>query len=112
MIAFKLDYHGKVFGFTEDEDQHFFRMYLSYLSQLKHDDMHHWSAEEVAFYNKVSFPIGKDTSRERIYLKLVQLFHSSKSLPESVRTLLDGGFPEFNDWYSAIQSRTFSIEDQ
>jgi hypothetical protein len=31
MIAWKYDYHGAIFGFTDPQDQHFFRVYLSYL---------------------------------------------------------------------------------
>jgi hypothetical protein len=31
MIAWKFDYHGAPFGFTDPQDQQFFRVYLSYL---------------------------------------------------------------------------------
>ena len=31
MIAWKFDYHRAPFGFTDPQDQHFFRVYLSYL---------------------------------------------------------------------------------
>ncbi len=102
MIAKKLDFNGNVFGFTDSEDQHFFRMYLSYLSQFKYDDLPHWSEEELAFYNKRSFTITKDSSREDIYAKLVTVFQKAKVLPERLRNLLDGGFPEFNHWYSVV----------
>jgi len=74
MVAKKLDYDGNVFGFTDPEDQHFFKMYLSYLTQFKYDDLPHWSEEELAFYNKRSFTITKDSSREDVYAKLVTAF--------------------------------------
>ena len=34
MIAWKFDYHGAPFGFTDPNDQHFFRVYMSYLEQI------------------------------------------------------------------------------
>jgi hypothetical protein len=34
MIAWKYDYHGALFGFTDPQDQHFFRVYMSYLEQI------------------------------------------------------------------------------
>ena len=55
MIAAKLEYNKNLFGFTDPDDHHFFRMYLSYLSQLKFDDIAHWSKEDVDFNNERSF---------------------------------------------------------
>jgi|LauGreDrversion4_2_1035121.scaffolds.fasta_scaffold232701_1 hypothetical protein len=60
MIAKKIDYHGNILGFTDPEDQHFFRMYVAYLSQLKFDDLAHWSNEDYNFYNSRSFSIEKE----------------------------------------------------
>jgi hypothetical protein len=112
MIARKLDFDGNVFGFTDPEDQHFFRMYLSYLTQYKYDDLPHWTEEELAFYNKRSFTITKDSSREDVYAKLVTAFQKAKILPDRLRTLLDGGFAEFNHWYSVVQSRAHSLKNE
>jgi hypothetical protein len=77
-------------------------MYLSYLSQFKYDDLPHWLEEEMAFYNKRSFAVTKDTSREDVYNKLLQTWQKQKVLPEKLRGLLDGGFNEFNHWYSVV----------
>ena len=32
MIAWKYDFDGKIFGFTDPDDQNFYRVYLSYLA--------------------------------------------------------------------------------
>jgi hypothetical protein len=112
MIAKKVDYNENVFGFTDPESQHFFRMYLAYLSQFKYDDLPHWTEEELAFYNKRSFTITKDSSREDVYARLLSAFQKAKVLPEKLRGLLDGGFDEFNHWYSVVQSRAHSIKDE
>ena len=61
MIAVKLDYNKNLFGFSDPEDQHFFRMYLSYLSQLKFDDISHWSEEELEFNNERSFSLMRES---------------------------------------------------
>jgi hypothetical protein len=112
MMARKVDYNGNIFGFTDPEDQHFFRMYISYLSQIKYDDLPHWSEEELNYYNKRSFSITKDSSREDVYDRLSKAFRNAKVLPTNLRGLLDGGFEEFNHWYSVIQSRAHSFKDE
>jgi hypothetical protein len=87
-------------------------MYLAYLSQFKYDDLPHWSDEEVAFYNRRSFAITKDSAREDIFEKVVKAFEKSSTLPKKIKNLFDGGFPEFNHWYSVIQSRAHSLKNE
>jgi hypothetical protein len=77
-------------------------MYLMYLNNYKYDDLPHWNEEDLEFYNRRSFAITKDSSREDIYKKLKDLFDTAPALSPKLRTLLDGGFKEFNHWYSVI----------
>jgi hypothetical protein len=45
MIAWKFDFEDNLFGLTDPSDKEFFRVYLTYLAQLRHDDLSHWSDE-------------------------------------------------------------------
>jgi hypothetical protein len=102
MIEARNHFNEAPFGFTKAEDKHFFQMYLMYLNNYKYDDLPHWNEEDLEFYNRRSFAITKDSSREDIYKKLKDLFDTAPVLSPKLRTLLDGGFKEFNHWYSVI----------
>lgn len=39
------------------------KTYMEYLSQIKFDDLSHWTEDQLAFYNRRSFQVNKDTSR-------------------------------------------------
>ncbi len=106
MIEYQYNYDGEVFGAKDPEDQYFLRMYLSYLSQFKYDDLPHWTEEDIAFYNKRSFTVSKDSSREEIYNRLMASIKSSTALNPKIRNLFSTqtgwGFKEFNHWYSVV----------
>ena len=70
MIAKKFDYEHSPFGTNDQESRNFMQTYISYLAQIKFDDLPHWSEEEIIFYNRRSFAVTKDSSREEIYRKL------------------------------------------
>jgi len=77
-------------------------MYLQYLNQIKFDDMPHWNEEELAFYNRKSFAVTKDSSREEIFQKVSQTLQHSSEFNERFRGLFSGGFKEFNFWHSIV----------
>ena len=101
MIEFK-NHFDAPFGFTSPEDKNFMQHYLMYLHNYKYDDLPHWTEEDLEFYNRRSFAITKDSSREDIYNKLKDLFNNAEDISPEMRSLLDGGFEEFNHWYSVI----------
>ena len=88
------------------------QMYLMYLNNYKYDDLPHWNEEDLEFYNRRSFAITKDSSREDIFNKLKEIFDNSPDLSYKLRNLLNGGFNEFNHWYSVIQSRAHSLKTE
>ena len=42
---------------VDESNIKFFDTYLSYLSQLKFDDMAHWTVEQFNFYNSLGYPL-------------------------------------------------------
>jgi hypothetical protein len=102
MIEARNHFNDGPFGFSKPDEKHFFQMYLMYLNNYKYDDLPHWNEDDLEFYNRRSFQISKDSSREDIYKKLKELFDSAPALSPKLRNLLDGGFKEFNHWYSVV----------
>jgi hypothetical protein len=51
-----------------------------YLNNYKYDDLPHWGEEELEFYNRRSFAITKDSSREDIFNKLKDAIEKSPAL--------------------------------
>jgi len=112
MSELKHNFHDGPFGFKDPESKYFMQMYLMYLNNYKYDDLPHWNEEELEFYNRRSFAITKDSSREDIYNKLKEVIDKTPAISPKLRTLLDGGFAEFNHWYSVIQSRAHSLKSE
>ena len=55
----------------------------------------------------------QDTSRQEVYDRLTWVIGNRTSkLPEKVRGLLDGGFDEFNHWFSVVASRGHSLQKE
>ena len=101
MIEFKYHFDAP-FGFKKPEDIYFMQYYLMYLKTYKYDDLPHWNEEDLEFYNRRSFAITKDSSREEIYKKLKNLFDNTRDISDDMRNLLEDGFDDFNHWYSVI----------
>jgi hypothetical protein len=83
---------------------------MQYLNQIKFDDMPHWNEEELSFYNRKSFAMTTDSSREEIFQKVKQTLQHSSEFNERFRGLFSGGFKEFNLWQSIVQSRAHSVK--
>ena len=97
------------FGFSNGKEREFMRTYLEYLGSLRFDDLSHWRQEEVEYYNRKGFPIVKDSKREDIYDTVVRGFRANAVLQRKYKDLFDGGFGEFNHWYSVVQSRAHNL---
>lgn len=54
----------------------------------------------------------QDKSRQEVYDRLTWAIGNRTTLPEKVRGLLDGGFDEFNHWFSVVASRGHSLHKE
>lgn len=84
------------------------RRYIEYLGSIKHDDMSHWSEQEIEFYNRRGFPIERDNMRQEIWEAIKS--NVDESYHKEVKELFKSEFKVFNHWYSVVQSRSHFID--
>jgi hypothetical protein len=82
---------------------------MAYLSQLRFDDLNHWNEDQVDFFNANSYQIMPGIDRRHLFDEFKEGFKRSPILKENYEGIFDGGYDEFNHWYSAIQSRVHGL---
>ena len=97
-------------SFSDEKDIEFFDYYLSYLSQLRFDDISHWTPEQFDYYNKLGFPADYEkASRKSLFDQIKKLVTQCEILNEVLGKALRAekqARKRFMHWFSVFMSRT------